>query len=63
MAKCEICEKGPFSTPSTPLFRINEKGVDGIFRCRKHLPEDYELDPIVEEITTIVATNPPPPLA
>ncbi len=32
--ECEICGK---TVPSTNLYRVNEKGVDGIWRCYQHL--------------------------
>ena len=34
--KCETCNCGPAEGVS--VFRLNEKGVEGIWRCREHHP-------------------------
>jgi len=50
VSKCCVCQKGPEEGVS--LYRINEKGVPGIWACMKHLkqtgaPVDPELDELV----------------
>ena len=52
--KCEWCGKGP--ADGTSIFRVNEKGVDGIWRCEADLdrkpPDDvYELVSIIESVS------------
>lgn len=47
--KCFQCQK---DVMETPLFRQNEKGVQGIWACKEH--NTQELDPLVEEITDII---------
>ena len=34
MIRCEICGKGP--AENVAVYRANEKGVKGIWRCAKH---------------------------
>jgi hypothetical protein len=48
--KCEICGKTPFM--GATLFRQNEKGVVGIWRCEEHNRkfDDTQLHQIVAEI-------------
>lgn len=46
MFKCYKCEC------TTPLYRVNEKGVIGIWACLDHCP--VPIDPKVKEITEIV---------
>lgn len=36
------------------LFRINEKGVTGVWACRDHVPDDMKVDPVVREIADII---------
>lgn len=49
--RCVICKKG---APDVSLFRINEKGVPGLWACAKHLkqtdapPPDPELQKLVD---------------
>lgn len=50
--KCEICGKAP-PKDDVALFRINEVGVPGIWRCRAHLTHDQEAD-IDSEVHKIV---------
>lgn len=50
--KCDICGKGPLD--GFTIFRVNEYGVPGIWRCREHMnkpidPEDDRLARIIEE--------------
>lgn len=53
--KCEICHKGPPNDPVT-LFRVNEKGVKGIWRCTEHLTRSQStaVDPEVRKIVGII---------
>lgn len=51
MAKCEVCDKSPFETP---LFRVNELGEPGIFRCREHLSPKTPVDEVVDDIVNIL---------
>jgi hypothetical protein len=51
MAKCEVCGCTPFESG---LFRANELGVQGIFRCKKHLQPENTPDEIVEDILNII---------
>lgn len=55
--KCEICGKGPLVDMVT-LWRVNEKGGPGIWRCTEHLsaeqraardPETVKLADVIEE--------------
>jgi hypothetical protein len=57
MAKCEVCNKSPMETA---LFRINETGVDGIFRCKAHYPRNQSIDPVVEDIVNIICLKKKP---
>lgn len=56
--KCEICLKGP-PIDDVVLFRVNEKGVKGIWRCSRHLTAEQAnaLDPEVVRITHIIQSN------
>ena len=49
--KCEICAKGP--KENVTLFRINEKGVPGIWRCVKHLNSIKPDKEVVKIVNTI----------
>lgn len=50
--KCLFCDR---AGPEYTLFRINEKGVKGIWACREHLAQtDVAVDPIVREIADII---------
>lgn len=53
--ECEICHKTP-ADGITTLHRVNEKGVKGIWRCKRHLTHDQEaaIDPEVLKITQII---------
>ena len=56
--KCEWCGKGP--ADGTSVFRINEKGIPGIWRCEADLdrkPDEdvYELVSIIESAQTTPA--------
>lgn len=48
--KCEVCGKG--MAEGVSLFRQNELGVTGIWRCREHneKPPEPEVDDIVRII-------------
>lgn len=53
--KCEICGKGPVEGVS--VFRQNELGVVGIWRCtecRKTRVDNAPIDPEVQQITNII---------
>lgn len=53
MVKCCFCPK---TVQETPLFRINEKGVKGIFACRGciYLSDSAPPDAEVEEIALAI---------
>jgi len=53
---CVICKKGPTTTPSVTLFRINAKGQPGLWACGKHLKQTDAppLDPDLAELTRIL---------
>jgi hypothetical protein len=48
MATCEICHRGPFD--GVTLWRANETGVAGIWRCTEH--RQGPVDPVLEEIVS-----------
>ena len=57
MNECCICHKGPLPAQGgISIYRINAKGVPGIYACDKHLaqtdapPLDPELKKIVDAI-------------
>ena len=40
--KCQVCKRGPHE--GVTLFRLNPKGVEGVWACREHMPSgDTEL--------------------
>lgn len=51
MAKCEVCK---CDHNKSPLFRINELGVTGIFRCRECLSTSTQVDETVKDIVNIL---------
>lgn len=53
--KCEWCGKGPQDGVS--LYRINEKGVPGIWRCEADLDRRPDED-VAELVGIIEAANP-----
>ena len=60
--KCEVCGYGPEEGLS--IFRVNPKGVTGIWRCREHLAPGHKIDAVVEDIvSTIEGHATPPPQA
>jgi hypothetical protein len=51
MISCEICGRGPAN--GTTVYRANEKGVPGIWRCAAHVNERAfaaMTDPAIENI-------------
>lgn len=49
--KCEVCGRSPGTDSSITLFRQNEKGVPGIWRCEEHSkPVEQDLAQAVAEI-------------
>ena len=49
--KCEICNRGPMD--GVTIYRANEKGVKGIWRCSDHPSVESfkrEHDPVIAEI-------------
>lgn len=53
MARCEICHRG--MAEGVTLYRVNEVGVEGIWRCRDHRPsEDLEPDPELEALVDLI---------
>jgi hypothetical protein len=62
--KCEICNNGP--QQGVTVFRVNEKGVMGRWRCREHITNEQanKVHPEVIEIANIIdppATQRPTP--
>lgn len=55
--KCEICHQGPPNGPA--VFRVNPKGVPGIWRCEAHLTTDQKnkLDGDVLKIVGIIEAD------
>ena len=51
--KCEICQRTA-DQDGVILHRVNEKGVIGAWRCTDHLPEGFQVDPVVKEILDII---------
>lgn len=47
---CDVCQGSP--REGIAVYRINEKGVPGIWRCKTHL--DTPVDPVVFKIGTII---------
>lgn len=56
--KCEICNKSA-ATDGVALYRVNELGVKGIWRCTEHLtPEQSQaIDPEVKDITEAIQAS------
>lgn len=52
MAECEVCRKSP---TVTALYRVNETGVDGRWRCIHHIKGDMTVDEVIRE--TIEESN------
>ncbi len=53
MIECCVCKKGP--RDNVALFRINAKGVEGIFACIKHVSQtDASIDPEVRDLVKII---------
>lgn len=52
--KCVICQKGP--AQGVTLYRINRKGVEGFWACKKHKDQTDAppVDPDVQFIVDIV---------
>lgn len=50
--KCCICNKGPAEGIS--IFRINAKGVPGIWACKSHI-KNTDAPPIAPEVDEIVS--------
>jgi hypothetical protein len=50
MVECEVCGRGP--QQGTAVFRQNEKGVPGIWRCAVHNKAPISAE--VKEITDII---------
>jgi hypothetical protein len=49
--QCVICKKGH---PHVSLFRINAKGVPGLWACAKHVKQT-DAPPVAPEVAEIVA--------
>lgn len=49
--KCAICKKGPMQ--GVAVFRINKKGVPGLWACRKHASQT-DAPPIDPDVDAIV---------
>ena len=51
--RCLFCNKGPMD--GVTIYRINEKGVEGIWACHKHIKQtDVAVDPAIKELTDII---------
>jgi len=53
--RCEIC--GVSAQDGCSLYRINPKGVSGIWRCSVHLPAGHSVPPEVREICEAIEEN------
>jgi hypothetical protein len=54
MIACSICGART-DVDGTSLFRIGAKGDrDAEWRCRAHTPHSFEVDPIVDEIVSVI---------
>jgi hypothetical protein len=56
-AECCVCHKGPLPEQGgVSIYRINAKGVDGIYACEQHLPQTdaAPLDSEIKEIVNII---------
>lgn len=53
---CEICNKGPLGEVATTVYRVNPKGIKGIWRCAEHLTPKQRaaIDPEVQDIVNII---------
>jgi hypothetical protein len=57
---CCICQK--HLDDVGVLYRINAKGVPGIWACAKHIKQtDAHLDPDLQEISEVIAGKRAPP--
>jgi hypothetical protein len=54
---CEVCEKGPVH--GVTVFRVNPKGVAGIWRCRAHLTSAQAERQDPETIQLVNIIDPP----
>ncbi len=57
MTECCICRKGPLHTQGgISVYRINAKGIPGIYACEKHLPQTdaAPLDPEVKKLVDTI---------
>lgn len=56
---CCICGKGPANGVS--VFRINEKGVPGIWACEQHIrqTDGAPIDPDMRRLTNIIEGKKP----
>lgn len=57
MMRCQVCGKGPMDNPPTDIFRINEKGIPGIYVCETH--KLTPIDPVIQLIREALAPGPP----
>lgn len=52
--RCLFCNKGPMD--GVTIHRINEKGVDGVWACERHIKNtDVVVPPDVQEITDVIS--------
>lgn len=49
--ECEVCHKTPLRD-GIAVYRINETGVAGLFRCEDHM--NSAIDPVVLDIVHII---------
>lgn len=56
--KCEICQKGPTDPQPTTVFRQNEFGKPGRWRCREHNQKPIATE--VDELVQILDPQPTP---
>jgi len=52
--KCETCHRSPLDADSPTIYRINILGVAGIWRCEKHLPKGFVIDPELKEVVQAI---------
>jgi len=52
---CEICGRKPGVDDGVILYRQNETGVKGVWRCQDH--NSLPIDPEVQEISELLCTG------
>lgn len=60
--RCEVCNRGPApEAGSVAVYRVNELGVEGIWRCQEHLTPEQSaaLDKEVVKLAHIIGRGYP----